>query len=605
MVHLLSAIKYEQDQLQLAHSQLERLDQVDRDEPDALVAQGCLLFKEDRFEEAIAKFSSAQSQLGFQPEIAYNIAAALFKLQRFEDCMRFIDDIIERGVRDHPELGVGSCSAADDVQVASVGNTLLLRESQLIEAFNLKAAILIQLQRHEAAREAISDMPPRSESELDAVTLHNSALINMADGDLGTGFRKLNFLLSQPESSSPRETLANLLLSYIKHQYYDLAADVLAESSHLWERCLSPELLKLFETLVLSSSQPEEAYRQLDVIGQQHIDEMRKLTKSVMDARNQRDADQIRAALRDYDDAVDRYMPVLMSQAKLLWDYRNYNGLERLFRSSAEFCVDHRVWKVNIGHTFFMKGQYANAISYYEPLVRAQQEARQPLLDITAIILANLCVSYIMCSQNQDAEELMRQIEAEESEAAAQSAAQASSSGSAKVQAKPLYHLCIVNLVIGTLYCSKGNYEFGVTRVIKSLEPYDKKVLTLCSSFISHPSQFFSSSARTPGLMPSDAFCHCAISLPSTCSRSPTTNGGMNFYCSSLNANSTAEPSLRSSPALRTRTKKAKQPSNPRISICPNTISLPRLDASSDSFSCCETSASCWSWPSSLNSNFP
>ena len=27
---------------------------------------------------------------------------------------------------------------------------------------------------------------------------------------------------------------------------------------------------------------------------------------------------------------------------------------------------------------------------------------------------------------------------------------------------KQVYHLCIVNLVIGTLYCTKGNYDFGV-----------------------------------------------------------------------------------------------------------------------------------------------
>ena len=35
-----------------------------------------------------------------------------------------------------------------------------------------------------------------------------------------------------------------------------------------------------------------------------------------------------------------------------------------------------------------------------------------------------------------------------------------------------------MNLVIGTLYCTKGNYEFGISRVIKSLEPYDKKLET-------------------------------------------------------------------------------------------------------------------------------
>jgi tetratricopeptide repeat protein 30 len=41
-----------------------------------------------------------------------------------------------------------------------------------------------------------------------------------------------------------------------------------------------------------------------------------------------------------------------------------------------------------------------------------------------------------------------------------------------------MYHLCIVNLVIGTLYCTKGNYDFGVARIIKSLEPMQKKLGT-------------------------------------------------------------------------------------------------------------------------------
>lgn len=34
-------------------------------------------------------------------------------------------------------------------------------------------------------------------------------------------------------------------------------------------------------------------------------------------------------------------------------------------------------------------------------------------------------------------------------------------------------HSCIVNLVIGTLYCAKQNYDFGLGRVIKALEPLE------------------------------------------------------------------------------------------------------------------------------------
>ena len=43
---------------------------------------------------------------------------------------------------------------------------------------------------------------------------------------------------------------------------------------------------------------------------------------------------------------------------------------------------------------------------------------------------------------------------------------------------RQVFHLCIVNLVIGTLYCSKGNYNFGVSRIVKSLEPFQKKLGT-------------------------------------------------------------------------------------------------------------------------------
>ena len=41
---------------------------------------------------------------------------------------------------------------------------------------------------------------------------------------------------------------------------------------------------------------------------------------------------------------------------------------------------------------------------------------------------------------------------------------------------KQCFHLCIINLVIGTLYCAKGNTEFGVSRVLRALEPPARKL---------------------------------------------------------------------------------------------------------------------------------
>lgn len=55
----------------------------------------------------------------------------------------FTADIIEKGIRDHPELSIGM--QTEGIEVRSVGNTLTLHETSLTEAFNLKAAIEYQL----------------------------------------------------------------------------------------------------------------------------------------------------------------------------------------------------------------------------------------------------------------------------------------------------------------------------------------------------------------------------------------------------------------------------------------------------------------------------
>ena len=62
-------------------------------------------------------------------------------------------------------------------------------------------------------------------------------------------------------------------------------------------------------------------------------------------------------------------------------------------------------------------------------------------LQVSAMALANLCVSYIMTSLNEKAEDLLRQVEKEEERL------------SYSEPDKQCFHLCIINLVIGTLYC--------------------------------------------------------------------------------------------------------------------------------------------------------
>ena len=123
--------------------------------------------------------------------------------------------------------------------------------------------------------------------------------------------------------------------------------------------------------------------------------------------------------------------------------------VEKIFRQSAEFCSEHELWKLNVAHVFFLQEtpnprlttltliltlalslalalartltltltvqetKFKEAIRYYEPVVKKQQEGDN-ILSVPAIVLANLCVAYIMTSQNEEAEELMRRVEKEE-----------------------------------------------------------------------------------------------------------------------------------------------------------------------------------------------
>ena len=211
---------------------------------------------------------------GGTPDLSYNLALCLYKLGEHAAATKLLQDVIEAGAREHPELSVGG--AAEGVEVRSVGASPALRQTKLIECFNLMAAIRYVCNDVERAREALLDMPPRTEEarareresaarrgraqraadwrpapgalrsqELDEVTLHNLALARM-DLDPAGGFRKLEYLLPArrpvrrharvrpPRSAAdarlrgarcaqlltaPPETFPNLMLLYCKPEY--------------------------------------------------------------------------------------------------------------------------------------------------------------------------------------------------------------------------------------------------------------------------------------------------------------------------------------------------------------------------------------------------
>jgi tetratricopeptide repeat protein 30 len=251
-----------------------------------------------------------------------------------------------------------------------------------------------------------------------------------SEDDATAAFKKLSYLLANPPY--PPETFGNLLLLHCKYQNYDIAAGLLAENSQLTYKYLSQELYDYLDASIMVNTAVEEAYRKFDELSSRHIEKLRRLTKQIQDARLAKDTELIRVHLKAYDDELERYIPVLMAQARIYWDRENYPVVERIFSQSAEFCSEHEVWKLNLAHVFFMQEtKFKEAIRNYDPIVKKNQDA---LINVTAIVLANLCVSHIMSSQNEEAEDLMRRIEKEEERK------------SFTEPGKQSFHLCIVNL---------------------------------------------------------------------------------------------------------------------------------------------------------------
>jgi len=67
------------------------------------VFEAALLWKEQRYEDALKGFHEVASVMGFQPFLAYNIALCYFSMRQYGPALKHLSEIIEKGLRDHPE----------------------------------------------------------------------------------------------------------------------------------------------------------------------------------------------------------------------------------------------------------------------------------------------------------------------------------------------------------------------------------------------------------------------------------------------------------------------------------------------------------------------
>ena len=86
-----------------------------------------------------------------QPDLVYNVALCHYANKGYGAALRLLNDIITRASREHPELSIGLEGRSEDVRPVPHGSAAL-RDSSVIEALNLRAAIQYELKDEAAAR---------------------------------------------------------------------------------------------------------------------------------------------------------------------------------------------------------------------------------------------------------------------------------------------------------------------------------------------------------------------------------------------------------------------------------------------------------------------
>lgn len=65
-------------------------------------------------------------------------------------------------------------------------------------------------------------------------------------------------------------------------------------------------LFDFLDALITQQTAASEAYRKFDELGSRHIELLRKLTKVVQEARQNHDDDQVKTAVNEYEEVLER-----------------------------------------------------------------------------------------------------------------------------------------------------------------------------------------------------------------------------------------------------------------------------------------------------------
>ena len=370
--------------------------------PERHIFEGCVLAKQGDWASAKHVFTSTNDR---RPFMLYNQALCAFNLGDYQTASELADKIIK---------------ASDDELDCK------------IEALNLKGAILFTQRDWKGLRRFLSEQTSKSQTEMDAVSLHNSAIYETKADDTrsSSALSKLMHLLSLDPRDVPVPTASNALLIAMKCDRPDIVDSILRSGSST-----SQDLRDIASAYLIKD--PDAALSRFDDV-----------LKSINLKRS-----------RATGEICDLQDTALTLKCCVLWNSKDYKTMRKLL-SSATDAVPVENANINLAHCAFMEENYSEAIKLYGSIFADSAD----ILRLPESVVANLAVSLILESRNDEAEILMRKLDDEE---------RIIFEGNSKAQC---FHLTTVEMAIGTLYCARGNFEFGISRVLKSMFPLERRL---------------------------------------------------------------------------------------------------------------------------------
>lgn len=434
------------------------------------------LFSEGDGKQAIGIIDelSANKTSRDDKQLLYNRALYLYKSHKFDEATEILDHLIEFGQQEFT-------AQSDSLEFASLRSDYhlgMFQNSCLIPAINLKAAALYWKCRNrvEAAQYLFETIPIKDQSDYDCVSLHNSAIYECGKDPLQSINKLLHLLDLKRNDDSiiiPNETYQNILALYLTiSNQTSHTREFFREHKTQLDKHMSKWMIE-YLTLQLEekSADNNQSFNQLE--------RQSKLFEKLMDSMN--NSDQNRK--QDMFTMTELIKTMADNMASVMWRHNQLRSLEKLLHKlkstplTEQSASYEETLRKNLGHLSYMTDtRFEECVQAYESLVSRSRQSS--LISADPVVLANLCVAYVLTGRNSDAEQLIKDLELEENEFPDFDFTNTDELDDLSITSDQynLSHLHHINLAIAILYCVKDNYSFGLNRMFKTMEPLKYKL---------------------------------------------------------------------------------------------------------------------------------